>query len=87
MSNTIRRVAILGGNDLGLVLALLGASILQLEKGRDTAAGLLLSLCAVKFHLFLLLPALFWILGRRRVLWGGAAGGSQIGRASCRERV
>lgn len=69
-------VAILGGNDLGLVLALLGASILLLEKGRDTAAGLLLSLCVIKFHLFLLLPAVFWILGRRRVLGGGALGGA-----------
>jgi hypothetical protein len=71
-------VAILGGNDLGLVLALLGASILLLEKGRDTAAGLLLSLCAIKFHLFLLLPTVFWILGRRRVLGGGALGGALL---------
>jgi hypothetical protein len=45
-----------------------------MEKERDFAAGLLLSLCAIKFHLFCLLPATLWILGRRRVLAGGAAG-------------
>lgn len=71
-------VALLGGNDLGLVLALLGAAILLLEDGRDFAAGLLLSLCAVKFHLFTLLPPVLWILGRRRAVAGGLAGGAAL---------
>lgn len=67
-------VAILGGNDLGLVLALLGGGILLLRGNRDFAAGLLLSLCAIKFHLFVFVPAVLWITGRRRALAGGLAG-------------
>ena len=71
-------VAVLVGNDVGLVLGLLGGAVALMEKKRDFAAGLLLSLCAIKFHLFLLLPAALWILGRRRVVAGGAAGGALL---------
>lgn len=71
-------VAILGGNDLGLVLALLGSAMLLMDRDRDFLAGLLLSLCAIKFHLFILLPPVLLLLGRRRVLAGGLTGGTAL---------
>lgn len=71
-------MAVLGGNDVGLVLGLIGAAVLLMERNRDFAAGLLFSLCAIKFHLLCLLPAVLWILGRPRVLAGGAAGGAAL---------
>jgi hypothetical protein len=47
-----------------------------MRKGQDTTAGLLFSLCSIKFHLLLLLPVL--ILGQRRwrFLGGLAMGGA-----------
>ena len=58
------------GQDLGFLLLLLVASLRALRAQKSWVAGLILSLCLIKFHLFLLLPLLF--LGRRQ--WRLAAG-------------
>lgn len=58
------------GQDLGFLLLLLVASLRLLRAQKRWLAGLVLSLCLIKFHLFLLLPLLF--LGRRE--WRLAAG-------------
>ena len=57
-----------------MLAAALGA-YRMLRSGRQFPAGLLLGLCAIKFHLFLLLP---WFLLRRR-LWKTVAGGAVMG--------
>lgn len=62
------------GQDTPLLLLFTGASILQARKGRDFLAGLILSLCTIKFHLFLLLPLMLLVRRRWSILGGGAAG-------------
>ncbi len=64
------------GQDVGFVLFILGLTLRILESQRPLLAGLILSLCLIKFHLFLLLPLLF--LGKRE--WRLASGFS-IGAA------
>jgi hypothetical protein len=63
-------------------LALMAASVLLLVRGRPFAAGLVMALCGIKFHLFLLLPLVIF----RRKLWrfagGLAAGGAALLAAS-----
>jgi hypothetical protein len=66
--------ALCGGQDTPLLLAILGASVLLTRSERDVAAGLVLSLVAIKFHLFLFLPVLLVVKRRWRILGGGAAG-------------
>jgi hypothetical protein len=66
--------AITNGQDTTLFLAVLGASILLFRSGREFAGGLILSLCLVKFHLFLLIPILLLMKARWRILAGGATG-------------
>jgi len=58
------------GQDLGFMLLLLGATLHTLHAGKRLLAGLILSLCLIKFNLVLLLPLLF--LGKRE--WRLAAG-------------
>lgn len=58
------------GQDLSFVLLVLAVTLRILYAGNPLLAGLILSLCAIKFNLFLLLPLLF--LGRRE--WRLAAG-------------
>jgi hypothetical protein len=62
------------GQDSPLLLVVLGGSILLMRRNLDFAAGLLLSLCAIKFHLFLLLPLVFVLKKRWGVLRGGSVG-------------
>lgn len=66
--------ALCGGQDTPLLLAILGASILLTRRTRDFAAGLVLSLCAIKFHLFLFLPLMFAMKKRWRTMGGLACG-------------
>lgn len=66
--------ALCNGQDTPLLLAILGGSILLTRRKMDFVAGLVLSLCAIKFHLFLFLPILFVVKKRWRILGGGAAG-------------
>ena len=58
------------GQDVRLVLAVLAASMALFFGGRHFAAGCLIALCSIKFHLFLTLP--LFILTRR--LWRFGAG-------------
>ena len=46
------------GQDTPLLLIFTGVSILLARQGRDFLAGVVLSLCAIKFHLFLFVPLL-----------------------------
>lgn len=62
--------------DVAALLAVIAGALLLLNRRRDFAAGLVFSLCAIKFHLFLLVPV--WIVARR--LWG-FAGGLAVGGA------
>jgi hypothetical protein len=70
------------GQDVTLVLAVLAASLALLFRGRHFAAGCLIALCSIKFHLFVTLPLL--VLTRR--LWrfgaGSIAGGAVLLAAS-----
>ena len=64
--------------DVAALLAVIAGAVLLLNRRRDFAAGLLFSLCAIKFHLFLMVPV--WILARRlwRFAGGMAAGGAVL---------
>ena len=62
------------GQDASFLLAIVGASILLTRKGWDFAAGFVLSLCAVKFHLFLFLPVLLLMKRRWQMVGGGICG-------------
>lgn len=66
------------GQDVPLLLAVIAGALALLKARRDFAAGLLFSLCAIKFHLFLLVPV--FIVARRmwRFAGGLAAGGTVL---------
>jgi len=66
---------LLNGQDVTIVLLLAAGSILAIRREHDFVAGLLLSLCAIKGHLFVLTPLVFLIHRRWMVLAGGAVGG------------
>jgi hypothetical protein len=70
-------VSILVGQDITIVVALCAATILLCRSGRDAAAGFVLSLCIIKFHLFVLVP-LVLVRHRKWSMIGGAAGGVLI---------
>ena len=74
--------AFTAGQELPLLLLFLAGAAVLLRRGRAFGAGLLLSLCAIKFHLFLLLPLL--LIGGKywRALGGLLAGGSILLAAS-----
>jgi hypothetical protein len=71
------------GQDVTLVLAVLALSLGLFFRGRHFAAGCLIALCSIKFHLFVTLPLL--ILTRR--LWrfgaGTMTGGAVLLTVSC----
>jgi alpha-1,2-mannosyltransferase len=73
---------LLNGQDISLVVLCLGGALLLMRKDRDFAAGVLLSLCSIKFHLLLLLPLSLAVRGKWRVLGGGAAGGAALAAIS-----
>jgi hypothetical protein len=58
------------GQDVPALLAVIACALAMLNRRRDFTAGLIFSLCAIKIHLFLLVPV--WIVARR--LWRFAAG-------------
>jgi Glycosyltransferase family 87 len=68
----------LNGQDVTLVLLASGCSILAIRNGYGFLGGLLLSLCAIKGHLFVLTPLVFLLYRRWSVLAGGAAGGAVL---------
>jgi len=63
--------ALCNGQDLVLILLWIGIA-LRIREERPFLAGLLLALCAAKFHLFVFLPVLLW----RHRLWRGFAAGA-----------
>jgi hypothetical protein len=69
--------ALCDGEDTPFLPAILGISILLTRRGKDFSAGLVLSLCAIKFHLFLFLPVL-WLLTKRWRTLGGAGCGTVV---------
>jgi len=73
---------LLNGQDAGIVMALAGFSVLLVRRGRDFAAGLLLSLCAIKFHLFVLVPVALILCRRWNILKGGLTGGLVLAMVS-----
>jgi hypothetical protein len=62
------------GQDTGIFLLFAIVSCRLLEKNRNWAAGFLLSLCAIKFHLALLLPLA--LIAKRK--WAAACGATGI---------
>jgi hypothetical protein len=75
-------VTFANGQDAASVAAMAGLAYLLAERRRDFSAGLLLSLCAIKFHLLVLLPIALVAQRRWRILGGGAAGGA-VWLAAC----
>lgn len=65
--------ALVNGQDLLLILLWLALALRMREK-RPFPTGLLLALCAAKFHLFVFLPLLLW----RHKLWRGFAVGAAV---------
>jgi hypothetical protein len=63
-----------GGADVPLLLAVIGGFVLFTRRGRDFAAGLVLALCAIKFHLFVFVPLLVLLEKRWRILAGLCTG-------------
>jgi Glycosyltransferase family 87 len=68
----------LNGQDVTMVLLAAGCSILAIRNGYGFLGGLLLSLCAIKGHLFVLTPLVFLLYRRWSVLAGGGAGGAVL---------
>jgi hypothetical protein len=70
--------AFANGQDV-LLLVLICAAAWELERRqRLFLAGLLLSLLAVKFHLFLFVPVVLLVHQRWRMLWGGVVGAAAL---------
>lgn len=68
-------VGLCSGQDTGLVLGILGCGLALWRRGQHFRAGLVWSLLAIKFHLFLFLPLALVLLRQWRALAGGLAGG------------
>jgi hypothetical protein len=66
--------SLLAGQDASFMMAILGGSILLTRQKKDFLAGLVLSLCAYKFHIFLFIPLLLLLKKRWLTLGGGLCG-------------
>ena len=66
--------AFANGQDVAFVLALAGLSLTYARQGKDVKSGLALALCAIKFHLFLLVPVAVAVRRRWGILAGAAFG-------------
>src|ERR1051326_8567628 len=62
------------GQDVNIVLLLAAVALALLVKQRDFAGGLVLSLCLIKFHLFVLAPLVLLRYRRWRAAGGAALG-------------
>lgn len=67
-------ISVLLGQDTLLLLALAAGSFVLIRAGREFTGGMLMALCAIKFHVFLV-PWLVTAWFRRRAGWGILAGG------------
>jgi len=74
--------ALLNGQDTTFLLLLVAVAAALLDRSRPVAAGLVWSLCALKFHLFLLTPV--FIVARKQWRFGGGllAGGAGLAAVS-----
>ncbi len=68
--------ALFNGQDVPFLLLWIALAVHWHGKKKPFAAGLILALCAAKFHLFILLPVLFIGQRRWRMFSGFAAGGA-----------
>ena len=68
----------LQGQDLAFVLLAAALAIECMRRKMDFVAGLLLSFCAVKIHLFVLVPVVLLVHKRWIVLSGGTLGGAVL---------
>jgi Glycosyltransferase family 87 len=66
------------GQDIAFLLLFVAASVALFDRKRHFAAGLCLSLCAAKFHLFVLLPLLLVRRDLRRTSAGVLTGGAVL---------
>jgi hypothetical protein len=69
--------ALINGQDVLLILGVCFAAIALWRQGKTELAGLVLSLCAVKFHFFLFVPIVL-IFRRQWRMLAGAAGGVSV---------
>ncbi|MEQ1949061.1 MAG: glycosyltransferase family 87 protein [Bryobacteraceae bacterium] len=70
--------AFVSGQDVALLLLIVGGAVLLIRRDSRFLAGVLLSLCTIKPHMFLLLPLLLLARKQWRILAGGAAGGAVL---------
>ncbi len=70
------------GQDVTLVLAALAVSLALFFRGRHFAAGCVIALCSIKFHLFITLPLLIFTRRLWRFGAGSVAGGAVLVAAS-----
>jgi Glycosyltransferase family 87 len=66
--------ALANGQDVMLILGVFAATILLARRGWDFAAGLVLALCAIKFHLFVFVPLVLVLQKRWRMVGGACCG-------------
>lgn len=71
--------ALLNGQDVLILVAAAGLAVVLYERGWQFSAGLVLVLCAAKFHIYWLIGVGLVLLGAWRVLAGGAAGLAILG--------
>jgi len=69
---------LINGQDTGFILIFTLAATALIVRRQDFAGGLLFALCAVKPHLFFLVPFALVRLRRWRALAGGLAGGASL---------
>jgi hypothetical protein len=73
---------LMNGQDCAWVLVFAALTVLLARSGRDFLAGLVLSLCAIKFHLFVFVPFAIVLSRRWMVAKGAFAGGAVLIAAS-----
>jgi Glycosyltransferase family 87 len=70
------------GQDSILLLLFIAVAFRDWERGNDYRGGLALSLCAIKFHLFVLLPLLLWRQRLSRMAAGFGTGAAALAGVS-----
>lgn len=66
----------IGGQDVTLTLLFATLSLHAFRRGRPFLSGLLLAICAIKFHIFVLIPLAVILCRQWRVLYGALTGGA-----------
>jgi hypothetical protein len=71
-------INVLNGQDVGIAVSVTGFAMLLHRGGREFAAGLVISLAAIKFHLLLVVPVALILHKQWRFLKGGLVGGAAL---------